>query len=137
MTRSVSMRFQNLPGTRAGVARVATRTLIADRPEGVAKGEGLGFNGAELLAAALGGCFWNDLHYVAEARGYILGAVEVTVDATLSGVPLRVTAAAIHARIAADEPAHARECFDAACLESTIANSLMPAFPVAFAFEDH
>lgn len=135
MTRVVAMRFHNLPGTRAGVARAGSRLLVADRPEGVAKGEGLGFNGAELLAAALGGCFWNDLHYAAEARGHVLGPVEVTAEAMLSGLPLRVTAATIRARLEAADPAQARECFDAACLESTIANSVMAAFPVAFAFE--
>ena len=136
MTRTVSMRFHNLPGSRAGFGRAGTRSLIADRPEGVAQGEGLGFNGAELLAASLGGCFWNDLHHAAEARGTVLGAVEVAVDVTLSGTPLRVTAATIHARIAADEPAHARECFEDAAATSTIANSVSAAFPVAFAFED-
>ena len=135
MTRSVSMTFHNLPGSRAGLGRAGTRVLVADRPEGVAKGEGLGFNGAELLAAALGGCFWNDLHYAAEARGYVLGAVEVTAEVTLSGAPLRVTEATIRARVAAGDPDHARECFDDACLESAIANSVMAAFPVAFAFE--
>ncbi len=136
MTRTVAFCFHNLPGSRAGVARVGTRLLVADRPEGVARGEGLGFNGAELFAAALGGCFWNDLHYAAEARGYVLGAVEVSVEATLSGAPLRITAATIHARIAAGEPLHARECFDAARIETTIANSVTTAVPVAFAFED-
>lgn len=135
MTRTVSMSFHNLPGSRAGVGRAGSRLLVADRPEGVAKGEGLGFNGAELLAAALGGCFWNDLHYAAESRGHVLGAVEVTAEVTLAGAPLRVTGAAIRARVVAGEPAHARECFEVACLESTIANSVMPAFPVAFAFE--
>jgi organic hydroperoxide reductase OsmC/OhrA len=136
MTRTVSMRFVNLSGSRAGIGRTGTRTLIADRPYGIAQGEGLGFNGAELLAAALGGCFWNDLHYAADARGYVLGAVEIEAETTLSGAPLRVIAATIHARVAADDPAHARECFDAACADSTIANSVMAAFPVAFVFED-
>lgn len=136
MTRTVSMTFHNLPGSRAGLGRAGTRTLIADRPEGLAKGEGLGFNGAELLAAALGGCFWNDLHFAAEARGHVLGAVEVTAEAELSGLPLRVTGATIRARVAAGTPDQARECFDAARLESTIANSVTAAFPVAFVFED-
>jgi organic hydroperoxide reductase OsmC/OhrA len=130
------MRFGLLPGTRAGVGRTGTRTLIADRPEGVAQGQGLGFNGAELLAAALGGCFWNDLHYAAEARGIVLGPVEVTAETQLSGTPLRVTGATIRARVGAETPAQARECFDAARADSTIANSVSAAFPVAFAFED-
>ncbi|EYD75727.1 hypothetical protein Rumeso_02671 [Rubellimicrobium mesophilum DSM 19309] len=137
MSRTLSMRFQNLPGSRAGLGRTGTRTLIADRPDGVAGGQGLGFNGAELLAAALGGCFWNDLHYAAEARGITLGPVDVAAEVTLDGHPLRVTAAGIRARVAAETPAQARECFDAACADSTIANSVMAAFPVAFAFEDH
>ncbi len=130
------MRFHNLPGSRAGVGRSGPRTLIADRPEGVAGGQGLGFNGGELLAAALGGCFWNDLHYAAEARGVVLGAVEVEVETTLSGVPLRVIAATIRARVEAADPSAARACFEAACADSTIANSVMAAFPVAFVFED-
>jgi len=130
------MRFQNLPGSQAGLARAGTKTLIADRPEGVAGGQGLGFNGAELLAAALGGCFWNDLHYAAEARGITLGEVDVTAETHLSGTPLRVTSATIRARVAAETPAQARECFDAACADSTIANSVSAAFPVAFDYED-
>jgi organic hydroperoxide reductase OsmC/OhrA len=136
VTRTVVMRFHNLPGTRAGVGRTGMRTLIADRPDGVAQGQGLGFNGAELLASALGGCFWNDLHYAAETRGTVLGAVEVEAEVTLSGAPLRVTAATIRARVEAADPAQARDCFDAACADSTIANSVTAAFPVAFAFED-
>lgn len=136
MSRTVSMRFGLLPGTRAGVGRAGTRTLIADRPEGVASGQGLGFNGAELLSAALGGCFWNDLHYAAEARGITLGAVEIACDVTLDGHPLRVSRATIRARVAAETPAQARECFDAACADSTIANSVSAAVPVAFDYEE-
>ena len=136
MTRTLSMRFQNVPGSQAGLGRAVSRTLIADRPEGVAQGQGLGFNGAELLAASLGGCFWNDLHYAAEARGIQLGPVEVEASVTLDGHPLRVTSATIRARLKAETPAQARECFDAASAESTIANSVKAAFPVAFAFED-
>ncbi len=136
MSRALSMRFQTFPGSQAGLGRTGTRTLVADRPEGVAGGQGLGFNGAELLAAALGGCFWNDLHYVAEARGIQLGPVDVTADVTLDGHPVRVTGATIRARVAAETPAEARECFDAAAASSTIANSVSAAFPVAFALED-
>ena len=95
----------------------------------------MGFNGAELLAAALGGCFWNDLHYAAEARGYSLTSVEVAVETTLAGTPLRVTAATIRTRIDADDAALARSCFEAATAESTIANSVIAAFPISFALE--
>lgn len=87
MTRTVSLRIYGLPGSQAGLARSGRHTVIADRPEGIAGGQVLGFNGAELLSAALGGCFWNDLHYAAEALGHTLGSVEVAVEPTLSGTP--------------------------------------------------
>ena len=136
MTRTVSLSFRNLPGSQAALGRSGRHTLIADRPEGVAGGERLGFNGAELLSAALGGCFWNDLHYAAEARGQTLGAVEVAVETTLSGTLLRVTAATIRARIEAEDTGQARACFEAARAESTIANSVLGAFPVSFFLDE-
>lgn len=128
MSRTVAMRFLNLPGTRAGIGRAGARTVIADRPEGVARGEGLGFNGAELLASALGGCFWNDLHIAAEARGIVLGHVEVDAEVTLAGAPLRVVRAQLRAQVLADTGAHAHEVFEAARADSTIASSVMVAF---------
>jgi hypothetical protein len=87
MTRTVALRFHGLLGSQAGLARSGRHMLIADRPEGLAGGQGLGFNGAEFLSAALGGCFWNDLHYAAAALGHTLSAVEVAVEITLAGAP--------------------------------------------------
>jgi organic hydroperoxide reductase OsmC/OhrA len=63
-------------------------TIIVDRPEGKAGGQGLGFNGAQLLALALGGCFCNDLRYVAEEMGVLLGRIAVSVVLELEGSPL-------------------------------------------------
>ena len=136
MTRTVSLRFRGLPGSRAGLAQSGRHTLIADRPEGIAGGQGLGFNGAEFLSAALGGCFWNDLHYAAAALGHTLSGVEVAVETTLSGTPLRVTAAIIRAHVEAESVEQAQACFEAACRESTIANSMLGAFPVSLELEE-
>lgn len=136
MTRTVSLRFHGLPGSQAGLARSGQHVVIADRPKEVAGGQGLGFNGAELLSAALGGCFWNDLHYAAAVLGHMLGRVEVTVETSLSGIPLRVTATSIRASVEAGSVEQARACFEAACRESTIANSMLGAFPVSFEMEE-
>lgn len=136
MTRIVSLRFHDLPGSQAGLARSGRHTVIADRPEGVAGGQGLGFNGAEFLSAALGGCFWNDLYYAAAALGHALGVVEVAVETTLSGTPLRVTAATIRAHVEAESVEQAQACFEVACRESTIANSMLGAFPVSLGLEE-
>ena len=135
-SRTVSLRFQGVPGTETGLARSGRHVLIADRPEGVAGGQGLGFNGAVLLSAALGGCVWNDLHHAAAAEGCTLSRVEVAVETTLSGTPLRVTASTIRVQVEAESLEQARSCFAAACRESAIANSVLGAFPIMFELED-
>ena len=89
----VDVNLRNLPGTEAAVGWAGGHTLVADRPPGKAGGLGLGFNGAQLLALSLGGCFCNDLRYVAEEMGKALGEISVIVSLELSGKPLIATAA--------------------------------------------
>ena len=132
MSRQTSIRFANVPGTQAGAGVTGSKVVIADRPAGAAGGRGMGFNGGELFAAALGGCFWNDLHYAAERLGIPLPSAEVEAEVTLAGTPLRAVRARIVARLAAEPAAGAQAIFDAAVTDSTIANSVMAAVPVAF-----
>jgi organic hydroperoxide reductase OsmC/OhrA len=131
MSTEFRVSFANLPYSAAGAGRIGTRMLIADRPEGKAGGQGLGFNGGELFAAALGGCFWNDLHYAADRLAVKLRAAEVEAQLTLAGTPARVVRARIGARLTVEPPSAARALFDAAA-QSTIANSVMAAVPVTF-----
>jgi organic hydroperoxide reductase OsmC/OhrA len=77
---TISARFDALPGTQASEGRAGGHAVIVDRPEGVAGGRGLGFNGGQLLALAIGGCLCNDLRYVADRRGAALGAFGIEVD---------------------------------------------------------
>jgi organic hydroperoxide reductase OsmC/OhrA len=135
MSRTVAIRFANAPGTQAGLGLCGTRTLVADRPAGVAGGMGLGFNGGELFAAALGGCFWNDLHYAAERLGHRVASAEVNASVTLAGTPLRAVRAHLDVRLAVEPAGAAAAVFDAACADSTIANSVMAAVPVTFTLE--
>jgi len=89
----VAVQFRNLPGSEAAVGWVGGHTIVADRPEGKAGGLGLGFNGAQLLALAIGGCFCNDLRYVAEEVGVELSEISVQVFLELDGTPLLATSA--------------------------------------------
>ena len=61
--------------------------MIADRPSGKAGGEGRGFNGGELLALAIGGCFCNDVQYTADEMGLDVEELSVTVTLDLDGSP--------------------------------------------------
>ena len=103
--------------------------LIADRPEGRAGGLGLGFNGAQLLALALGGCFCNDVQYSADELGEVVEALEVTVTLELEGEPLLATGARLTAACGAD-PAELLARSEQRC---TVANSLRAGLTVEIA----
>ena len=89
----VTVELRNVEGTEAALGWAGAHTAVVDRPEGRAGGLGLGFNGAELLAMTIGGCFCNDLRYVAHADGIKLGRISVTVTVQLDGDPILATSA--------------------------------------------
>jgi organic hydroperoxide reductase OsmC/OhrA len=101
---SLSVSLRNIAGTEAAMGWAGAHTVIVDRPEGIAGGQGLGFNGAQLMALTIGGCFCNDLRYVAHERGVDLRAIEVDVTIHLEGKPLLAAGADVSVRIAATDP---------------------------------
>lgn len=132
MTRRILMSFGAIAGTAAGLGHAGAHSVVADRPDGVAGGGGLGFNGGELMAAALGGCLWNDLYHIAEDRGVAVRVDAVEAEVELAGAPPRIVRAFLRVALSgADEATRAR-VFEEACAESTIANSVSDAFPVRF-----
>ncbi len=129
-TMSVSLR--NVPGTKAAMGWAGGHTVVIDRAEGKAGGMGLGFNGGQMIALAIGGCFCNDLRYMGEAMGIDVADVEVDVDVVLDGAPLIVTSATITARVTATDPgADIPELLRRTKEDSTVSNSVMRGFPVA------
>jgi organic hydroperoxide reductase OsmC/OhrA len=54
---TVSVELRNVAGTEAALGWAGAHTIVVDRPEGHARGRGLGFNGPQLLALTIGGCF--------------------------------------------------------------------------------
>ena len=88
-----TIEIRNVAGTQAAMGWADSHTLIIDRPVGRAGGMGLGFNGAQLLGLAIGGCFANDLRYVAEELGLSIGEISISVSVALEGVPVRATSA--------------------------------------------
>ena len=76
---SVTVELRSVDGTQAGLGFGGGHTLVVDRPQGKAGGQALGFNGAQLLGLALGGCFFNDLQYVSAEMGLELGRIAVSV----------------------------------------------------------
>ncbi len=127
----ISVSLRNIPGTEAALGWAGGHTLVIDRPEGRAGGQGLGFNGGQMIALAIGGCLCNDLRYVAHADGIELTDIDVRVTVTLTGEPLLVTRADVFVQIAASDPAADLDALLArAEADSTVGNSVRSGFPV-------
>jgi len=130
---TMTVQLRGLPDTEAAVGWAGAHTVVVDRPEGKAGGKGLGFNGGQLLGLAIGGCFCNDLHYVAHEMGLRLTSVEVDVTVSFEGSPLLATEAVLRARVsAADKGADIEGLIRRAQAVSTVSNSLKRGIPVHF-----
>jgi len=127
---TVSVELRNVAGTEAAMGWAGAHTLVVDRPEGRAGGRGLGFNGAQLLALTIGGCFCNDLRYVAHASGVELGNISVSVVVELEGEPILATAATMAVSCTMPDGSSADAIIEKAKAACMAINSLTRGFPV-------
>ncbi|MBS7543729.1 OsmC family protein [Ancylobacter oerskovii] len=117
--------LRSMPGTQAATGWVGGHTVTVDRAEGVAGGAGLGFNGNQLLALAIGGCFCNDLHTTAHAMGVILTEVAVSVEVDFAGEPPMAVGARLTAQASAlPRDVDMQQLIDRAFAASAVGNSL-------------
>jgi organic hydroperoxide reductase OsmC/OhrA len=130
---TTTIEYRVLPGTRAAVGRAATHHVIADRPQGKAGGMGIGFNGGELLALAIGGCFCNDMQAIAGEMGLTIADLHVSVSVDFDGQPSRATAARMDVGCTLADGADASDLIARAKRITTIGNSLSAGFPVEIA----
>jgi organic hydroperoxide reductase OsmC/OhrA len=128
---TMSVTLRSVAGTEAALGWAGAHSLVVDRPPGRAGGQGLGFNGGQLLALAIGGCLCNDLHYVAHAMGMRLASVEVDVTVSFAGDPLLATGAEVTVAVQAEDPqADIAEIIRRAEATSTVSNSIARGVPV-------
>jgi organic hydroperoxide reductase OsmC/OhrA len=132
MVQSI-VELRNIAGTEAALGWAAGHTLVVDRPEGKAGGKGLGFNGGQLLALAIGGCYCNDLRYAAHELGVEIGEISVTVTLDLEGIPLIATGAVLSVRCETSDGSDPNPVIDRAWSISTVANSLNRGIPTTVA----
>jgi organic hydroperoxide reductase OsmC/OhrA len=121
---TTSIEYRLLPGTAAAVGRSGTHAVIADRPDGKARGMGLGFNGGELLAFAIGGCFCNDMQQIAYEMGLSIADLRVSVSVDFEGTPSRATGARMDVECILTDGSDAAELIERAKAATTIGNSL-------------
>lgn len=127
---SMIVELRNVEGTQAAMGWAGGHTIVVDRPEGKAGGQGLGFNGGQLLALALGGCFCNDLRYAAHAMSVALGKIAVTVTLELVGEPLLASSASMTVSCDTLDGSDPAPVIERAKEISMVANSLRRGIPV-------
>lgn len=127
----ITVEYRDAPGTRAAIGRAGNHIVIADRPDGKAGGMGLGFNGAQLLALALGGCFCNDIQYTADEMGETVSDLQVSVSRDLAGDPLIVKAAKMTVACTLADGRDPSRLIERATARCTVANSLRAGLDVS------
>jgi organic hydroperoxide reductase OsmC/OhrA len=128
---STTVELRNIAGTEAAVGWAGAHTVVVDRPDGKAGGRGLGFNGAQLLALTIGGCFCNDLRYVAHATGVELGGISVSVTVELEGDPVLATTATMVVSCETLDGSSAESIIEKATATCMAINSLRRGLPIA------
>lgn len=128
---STTIEYRTLPGTRAAVGVSGGHSVIADRPTGKFGGMGLGFNGGELLALAIGGCFCNDMQAIADETGVEIADLQVSVTIDFDGQPSRATGARMDVDCTLADGSDASRLIERAKGITTIGNSLTAGVPVA------
>ncbi len=80
-----------------------THSLVIDRgPDD--GGQGLGFNGGQLLLLSLGACYANDIFREAAKRGLTVLGVRVVVECDWVGDPVRAESIRYSTRVEAEAP---------------------------------
>lgn len=128
---TMTVQLRSIPDTKAALGWAEGHTIVVDRPDGKAGGMGLGFNGGQLLGLAIGGCFCNDLQYVAHDMGIHLASIQVDVSITFEATPMLVKEATMQvAATPVDENVDIGAVIARAKEISSVSNSLRRGIPV-------
>ena len=94
---------RTVAGRPAAVGSAGPFTLVVDRPAD-GGGDGIGFNGGQLLYLAVAGCVSNDLYREAPGFGITLEQVRVTVRGDFNGDPPVSEAVQYEVELSGDAP---------------------------------
>jgi len=122
--------LRSVDGGPTAVASSGPFSVLTDRPTS-AGGRGLGFNGGQLLYAAIAGCYSNDLYREAAMIGISLSRVAITVDGDFPKRGEPSTPISVNIEVEGDAPeARLRELVQLVDTIAEIPNSIRGATPV-------
>jgi putative redox protein len=130
MSDTYRIELRSLDGGPTAVASSGPFSVIADRPA-AGGGRGLGFNGGQLLYAAIAACLSNDLYREAPGLGIRLSRVAMTVDGDFPGRGQPSTPISVELEVEGDAPeAKLGELVDLVDRLAEIPNSMRSTTPV-------
>ena len=130
MADAYRIELRTLDGGPTAVASSGAYSVITDRPA-AAGGRGLGFNGGQLLYAAIAGCYSNDLYREAATLGISLRRVSITVDGDFPKRGEPSTPITVDLEVEGDAPEEGlRELVDLVDRIAEIPNSIRGTTPV-------
>jgi organic hydroperoxide reductase OsmC/OhrA len=91
---------------------------------------GLGFNGGELLALAIGGCFCNDLQALADEAGVTISGLSISVTLDFGGTPSRTVGARMSVDCKLADCSDPSDLIERAKRLTNIGNSVRAGFPL-------
>jgi organic hydroperoxide reductase OsmC/OhrA len=94
---------------------------------------GLGFNGGQLLALAIGGCFCNDMQAIAGELDVQIADLRVTVKIDFEGEPSRATGVRMTVDCQLADGGDPSALIERAKALTTIGNSIRAGIPVEIA----
>ena len=116
--------IRTIAGMQSALGWVGTQTLTIGRSQ-AAGGDGLGFRGGQVLALAVGACFYNNLYFLADERGIKVKSVELEVTSGWTAEPMVSTGILVNARVEAEaKPAEIEALIRYAGQISTVSNSI-------------
>jgi organic hydroperoxide reductase OsmC/OhrA len=130
MSDAYRVELRSVQGGPTALASSGAFSLVTDRPV-AAGGGGLGFNGGQLLYAAIAGCYSNDLYREAATLGITLRRVAIAVDGDFPSRGEPSTPITVDLELEGDAPEdRLRELVDLVDRIAEIPNSIRGTTPV-------
>lgn len=121
---ATTIQIRTISGIQSGTGWSGQQPVVVGRSAAVG-GDGLGYSGGELIALAVGACYYNNLYFAADERKIHIRCAEVEVSCSWTTKPVVSSGITISAKVDADASKEAiEELIRHAGAASTVSNTL-------------
>ena len=121
---STSIQVRTISGLQSGTGWAGQQPVVIGRSAKVG-GDDLGYSGGQLLALAVGGCYYNNLYFAADEQNIEIRSVVLDVSINWTEEPIVSSGITITAKVEANASQEAiEELIQYAGQASTVSNTL-------------